>query len=158
MKICQEGIALLKKFEGCPTDPENNMAMSYRCAANVPTIGYGSTKYKGQKVVDGMYITMQEAEDLLQHEMEEYEGYINDMVSVDLKQCEFSALVCWVFNLGPSNFSSSTLKKTIEAQDWDSVPFQMKRWNKAGGKTLEGLVRRREAEALLFQGKDWSQV
>ena len=158
MKICQEGISLIKKFEGWPTDPENGMARSYRCAANVPTIGYGSTKYKGQPVVDGMYITMKEAEELLLHEMKEYEGYINDMVTVDLKQCEFSALVCWVFNLGPSNLASSTLLKKLLAKDWSDVPYQMKRWNKVQGQILEGLVRRREAEALLFQGKDWTHI
>ena len=88
MKISQEGLSLIKKFEGCPTDEEGNV-VSYRCAANVPTIGYGSTKYKGEPVEDGMKISMNEAEDLLIHEMDEYEGYVNHMVTTDLKQCEF---------------------------------------------------------------------
>ena len=157
MEISQEGITLIKHYEGCPQS--NGKAVSYRCAANKATIGYGSLKLiDGSPVKDDMSITMEEAEELLLHEMEEYEGYINDMVSVDLKQCEFSALVCWVFNLGPSNFASSTLKKKLEAKDWDDIPYQIKRWNKVQGKILEGLVRRREAEALLFQGKDWTHI
>ena len=51
-----------------------------------------------------------------------------------------------------------TMLVKINEKDWDEVPNQIKRWNKAGGKVLEGLVRRREAEALLFQGKDWSEI
>ena len=156
MKISQEGLSLIKKFEGCPI--ENGHAVSYKCAAGVWTIGYGSTKYEGKPVHGGMCITTQEAEDLLIHEMEEYEGYINDMVKTDLKQNEFDALVAWVFNLGPSNFNSSTLLQKINNKDWEDVPNQIKRWNKAGGKVLQGLIRRREAEALLFEGKDWEHV
>jgi lysozyme len=158
MKISQEGLALIKKFEGCPTDNDGN-AVSYRCAANKKTIGYGSLKMiDGSPVQDDMKITMQEAEDLLEHEMNEYEGYINDMVKVDLKQNEFDALVAWVFNLGPSNFNSSTLLQKLNNKDWGDIPNQIKRWNKAGGQVLQGLIRRREAEALLFEGKEWHEV
>ena len=157
MNISQEGLSLIKKFEGCPTDNDGN-AVSYRCAANKATIGYGSLKYKGKPVEDGMKITMQEAEDLLLHEMNEYEGYINDMVKVELNQNQFDALVAWVFNLGPSNLKSSTLLKLLNTGDYNSTPSQIKRWNKAGGKVLQGLIRRREAEALLFEGKEWYEV
>ena len=80
------------------------------------------------------------------------------MVKVDLNQNQFDALVSWVFNLGPSNLSSSTLLTRINNKDWKDVPNQIKRWNKAGGKVLEGLIRRREAEALLFEGKEWHEV
>ena len=92
MKISQEGLALIKKFEGCPTDEKGNV-VSYRCAANVPTIGFGSTKYKGQPVEDGMKISMQEAEDLLIHEMDEYEGYVNHMVKTDLSKMNLMHLL-----------------------------------------------------------------
>ena len=115
MKISQEGLSLIKKFEGCELE-------AYKCAAGVWTIGYGSTK----GVKEGDTITQEEADELLLHEMEEYEGYINELVEKDLKQNEFDA--------------------------------QIKRWNKAGGKVLQGLVRRREAEALLFEGKEWHEV
>ena len=147
MKISQEGLSLIKKFEGCELE-------AYRCAANVLTIGYGSTK----GVKEGDTITQEEADNLLLHEMDEYEGYINDMVKSDLKQNEFDSLVSWVFNLGPSNLSSSTLLQKLNNKDWDDVPNQIKRWNKAGGQVKQGLIRRREAEALLFEGKEWHEV
>jgi len=67
-------------------------------------------------------------------------------------------MVSWTYNLGPSNLRSSTLLKVLNNADYDAVPEQIKRWNKANGKVLEGLIRRREAEALLFEGKDWSNV
>ena len=147
MQISQEGLSLIKKFEGCELE-------AYKCAAGVWTIGYGSTK--GVKSEDT--ITQEEADQLLLHEMAEYEGYVNDMVKVDLNQNQFDSLVSWVFNLGPSNLSSSTLLTRINNKDWKDVPNQIKRWNKAGGKTLQGLIRRRDAEALLFEGKEWHEV
>ena len=147
MNISQEGIALIKKFEGCELE-------AYRDSVNVLTIGYGHTK----DVKEGDKINQDEAEHLLKEEMPEYEGYINDMVEVSLEQCQFDALVSWVYNLGPTNLSSSTLLKVLNEGDYDEVPFQIKRWNKAGGKVLEGLTRRREAEALLFEGKEWIEV
>ena len=107
---------------------------------------------------EGDKINQDEAEHLLQEEMPEYEGYINDMVTVPLKQCQFDALVCWVYNLGPTNLGESTLLKLLNAGDYHTTPTQIKRWNKAGGKTLQGLIRRREAEALLFEGKEWIEV
>ena len=130
MKISQEGLSLIKKFEGCELE-------AYKCAAGVWTIGYGSTK----GVEEGNTITQEEADKLLLDEMEEYEGYINDMVKVDLKQNEFDALVSWVYNLGSSNLSSSTLLQKLNTKEWDDVPNQIKRWNKAGGKVLQGLIR-----------------
>lgn len=161
MNISQEGIALIKKFEGCPT--ENNMAVSYRCAANVPTIGYGSTRYKGQPVVDGMYITMEEAESLLKHELIEFEGYIKKYVEVNLNQNQFDSLVAWVFNLGPSALSSSTMLKKLNNEEYNQVPSEMRKWCKAtvdGEKVvLPGLERRRLAESMLFEGNgDWHTV
>jgi len=147
MKISLEGLGLIKKFEGCELE-------AYKCAAGVWTIGYGSTK----EVKEGDTLTQGEADYLLKYEMDEYEGYVNDMVKVDLNQNQFDALVSWVFNLGPSNLSSSTLLTRINNKDWKDVPNQIKRWNKAGGKVLEGLIRRREAEALLFEGKEWHEV
>ena len=101
----------------------------------------------------------EEADNLLLHEMEEYEGLYNDMVNIDLKQNQFDALVSWVFNLGPANLKASTMLKVLNNKEYDDVPAQIKRWNKAGGKVLQGLIRRREAEALyLFEGKEWHEV
>ena len=147
MNISQEGIALIKKFEGCELE-------AYRDSVNVLTIGYGHTK----DVKEGDKINQDEAEHLLQEEMPEYEGYINDMVKVPLEQNQFDALCSWVFNLGPKNLQESTLLKLLNAGDYHTTPEQIKRWNKAGGVILGGLVKRREAEANLFEGKEWSKV
>ena len=147
MNISVEGISLIKKFEGCELE-------AYQDSVGVWTIGYGHIK----DVKQGDKINQDEAENLLEEEMPEYEGYVNDMVEVSLEQCQFDALVSWVYNLGPTNLSSSTLLKVLNEGDYDEVPFQIKRWNKAGGKVLEGLTRRREAEALLFQDKEWYEV
>jgi lysozyme len=158
MKISQEGITLIKHYEGCPKDADGN-AVSYRCAANKATIGYGSLKLiDGSPVQDNMKISMQEAEDLLAHELEEYEGYINDMVTVPLKQNEMDAMVSWVFNLGPTNLKNSTLLRVLNEGKYHEVPEQIKRWNKVNGKVNEGLVKRRKSEALLFECQDWTNV
>ena len=77
---------------------------------------------------------------------------------VEVNQSQFDALVAWTFNLGPGNLRESTLLKVLNNQDYTSVPREIKRWNKAGGKTLDGLIRRREAESLLFQNKEWHKV
>ncbi len=144
MNISKEGLSLIKKVEGCELE-------AYKCAAGVLTIGYGSTK----GVKKGDTITQEEADKLLLHEMEEYEGYVNKLVEVNLSQNQFDALVSWVFNLGPANLKASTLLKVLNSKDYEGVPAQIQRWNKAGGKVLDGLIIRRNAEALLFEGKDW---
>ena len=139
MQIGQEGLNLIKHFEGCELQ-------AYKCPAGVWTIGYGHIK----GVSEGMTITQDEAEQMLIDEMAEYEGYVNKLVTVELNQNQFDAMVSWVYNLGGGNLSASTLLKVLNAGDYDGVPAQMMRWNKAGGKVLEGLTRRRQAEADLF--------
>jgi lysozyme len=147
MNTSTEGLALIKKFEGLELN-------AYRCAAGVWTIGYGHTK----DVERGDVWTEAQADAALKHELIEFEGYINDLVECSLTQNQFDALVSWVYNLGPANLQASTLLKKLNASDYEDVPSQLKRWNKAGGKVLEGLIRRREAEALLFQGAIWEHV
>ncbi len=147
MKISKEGIALIKKFEGLELE-------AYQDSVGVWTIGYGHTK----DVEQGLTITEEEAETMLMIELEEYEGYIEKLVKVPLTQCQFDALVCWVYNLGPTNLSRSTLLTVLNQARFDDVPSEIKRWNKAGGEVLQGLVRRREAEAMLFKGEDWFHI
>jgi len=147
MQISEEGLALIKKFEGCELK-------AYRCPANVLTIGYGHIK----GVKEGDQITKEEANYMLQEEMIEYEGYVNDMVDVELNQSQYDSLCAWVYNLGPTNLQSSTLLKVLNEGKYNEIPQQIKRWNKAGGEVLDGLIRRREAEALLFEGKEWHKV
>ena len=141
MNIGQKGIDLIKHFEGCELN-------AYKCPAGVWTIGYGHIK----GVSEGMSITQEQAEQMLLDELKEYENYINELVVVDLSQNQFDALVSWVYNLGPANLKSSTLLKVLNSGDYAGVPDQIERWNKAGGKVLEGLIRRRQAESSLFCG------
>jgi lysozyme len=151
MHISEEGLALIKHFEGCPTDDEGNV-IAYQDAVDIWTIGYGHIK----GVQEGDKWTQEKADFMLWRELEEeYENYIKDYVHVPLNQNQFDALCSWVYNLGPNNLKVSTLLKKHNNGEYDEVPAQIKRWNKAGGKVLEGLVRRREAEALMFEGKEW---
>ena len=139
MKLGERGTEILKYFEGCKLT-------AYQDSVGVWTIGYGHTK----GVYNGMTITQEEAEQMLLTELEEYEGYIEDMVTVPLTQNQFDALVVWVYNLGPTNLRNSTLLKELNAGNYNAASTEIKRWNKAGGKVLAGLVKRREAEAELF--------
>jgi len=139
MKLEQKGIELLKHFEGCELT-------AYQDSVGVWTIGYGHTK----GVSKGMTITQEQAEQMLLTELVEYEGYIKNMVTVPLTQNQFDALVVWIYNLGPTNFGSSTLLKELNSGNYTAAGKEILRWNKAGGKVLAGLVRRREAEAQLF--------
>ena len=141
MKTGTKGIELIKHFEGCELE-------AYKCAAGVWTIGYGHIK----GVTPESVITQEQAEQMLVEELNEYEGYINNMVTVPLSQNQFDALVSWVYNLGGGNLKASTLLKVVNSGEFNGVPEQIMRWNKAGGKVLEGLTRRRQAEADLFSG------
>ena len=147
MKISEDGLELIKKFEGCETT-------AYQDSVGVWTIGFGHTK----GVEEGQTCSIEDAESMLADEMDEYEGYINNMVKVELQQHEFDSLVAWVYNLGPTNLSESTMLKVLNGGQFDRVPDEMNRWTRAGGEILEGLVRRRQAESLMFQNLDWRQV
>lgn len=139
MNIGTKGLEMIKHFEGLELN-------AYQCAAGVWTIGYGHTK----DVQQGMVISENTANEMLVEELNEYESYITSLVTVELNQNQFDAMVSWVYNLGVGNLKASTLLKVLNAGDYAGVPAQMMRWNKAGGKVLEGLTRRRQAEADLF--------
>tara|TARA_A100001515_G_scaffold140139_1_gene135476 strand:+ start:4161 stop:4640 length:480 start_codon:yes stop_codon:yes gene_type:complete len=147
MHISDEGVALVKKFEGCKLE-------AYQCAAGVWTIGYGSTR----GVAKGDTWSQEKADMMLEDELQEYGEHVEELVTMPLSQNQFDALTSWTFNLGPTNLANSTLLKVLNAGEYEDVPAQIKRWNKANGDVLEGLVRRREAEALLFEGKTWEHI
>jgi lysozyme len=144
MRTGDEGIALIRHFEGCRLD-------AYLCPAGVWTIGYGHTK----GVKEGETIDQEAAEAFLIEDLEEFEGYVTEMVEVPLSQSQFDALVSWTFNLGPGNLERSTLLAKLNQGEYTDVPFEIKRWTRAGGVILPGLVKRRNAEAALFEGRDW---
>lgn len=144
--VGEEGVKLIKSFEGFKSKP-------YKCPAGVPTIGYGATFYpNGKKVtMSDRAITEQEATDLLRHVLESFEKYVDSYCIDTINQNQFDALVSFAYNLGPANLKSSTLLKKVNANPKDeTIRDEFMKWVKAGGKTLKGLVRRREAEANLY--------
>ena len=148
MHTSDEGFELIKKFEGCELE-------AYKCAAGVWTIGYGHTK----DVQEGDKWTEEKADFMLWRELDdEYEHYVNSLVTVPMNQSQFDSLVSWTYNLGPNNLKRSSMLRVLNEGKYDEVPAQMKRWNKAKGKVLAGLTRRREAEALMFEGKSWEHI
>jgi len=147
MFTSKEGISLIKKFEGCELQ-------AYKCAAGVLTIGYGHT----EGVEEHHEIGQEQAEYMLIEDLKVYEKYLLNYINVPLHQHQFDAIVSWTYNLGGGNLKSSTMLKVLNNGQYEDVPAQIKRWNKAGGKVLEGLTRRRLAEALLFEGNDWEHV
>jgi len=148
MHTSDEGFELIKKFEGCELE-------AYKCAAGVWTIGYGHTK----DVQEGDKWTEEKADFMLWRELDdEYEHYVNSLVTVPMNQSQFDSLVSWTYNLGPNNLKKSSMLRVLNEGKYDEVPAQMKRWNKAKGKVLAGLTRRREAEALMFEGKSWEHI
>ena len=147
MKISQEGVNLIKHFEGCRLE-------AYKCPAGVWTIGYGHTA----NVKEGDSVDQEAAEAFLIEDLESFEQAVTRLVEVPLTQQQFDALVSWTFNLGAGNLAESTLLRKLNNYQYAEVPEQMMRWVRAGGQVLDGLVKRRAAEAALFQNKDWREA
>jgi len=144
VKISQNGIELIKSFEGC-------VLTGYPDVGGVPTVGYGST---GPDVYIGMKITQAEAERRLAKELEHFENGVSNLVKVAINQNEFDALVSFSFNVGLGSFQRSTLLRTLnDRADKNLVASEFLRWNKVDGKPVEGLTRRRKAEQALFLTK-----
>jgi lysozyme len=148
--VSQEGIDLVKRFEGLHKLKDDGMVHAYRCPAGKWTISWGHCK----GVRSGMKVTMAQSEQFLSDDLEEHGKIVKKYVNVPLTQSQYDALTSFVFNLGGGNFRSSTLLKKLNMGDYDAVPEQIMRWNKArvDGKLtpLRGLTRRRAAEAAIF--------
>jgi GH24 family phage-related lysozyme (muramidase) len=140
MKTSDVGINLIKRFEGFESEP-------YLCPAGKWTIGYGWTHGVTK---DSKPITEAEATKLLADGLGSYEIGVLDCVDVDLQQCEFDALVSFAYNLGVHALRGSTLLKKLNEADYEGAADQFLRWDKANGKVLAGLTKRREAERELF--------
>lgn len=139
MKISPRGISLIKRHEGC-------RLQAYKCPAGVWTIGIGHTG----DVQPGQEIDEEEAEALLQMDVETTYDALADLVDVDLNQNEFDALVSFVFNVGRDAFKNSTLLRLLNQDQRYPAAQQFLRWVHAGREVLPGLVRRREEERSLF--------
>ena len=147
VQISEEGVTLIRYFEGCSLD-------AYLCPAGVWTIGYGHTN----EVKEGDTIDQEAAEAFLIEDLETFEQAVARLVKVPLTQQQFDALVSFTFNLGAGNLAASTLLRKLNNYQYTEVPEQLMLWVRAGGKVLDGLVKRRAAEAAMFQNKDWREA
>jgi lysozyme len=145
-KVSKDALELIKKFEGFCAQP-------YLCPANVPTIGYGATFYEdGAKVkIDDPPITEARATQLLQNVLKTFEKHVDSYTRDDVTQSQFDALVCFSYNVGVGALKSSTLLKKVNTNPAEpTIRDEFLKWNKAAGKVLKGLTKRREAEANLY--------
>ena len=139
--ITQDGIDLIKRFEGFSSTV-------YICPAGYPTIGYGHLVRSGEFFNE---ISETEAEELLRKDVESAERAVVRLVNVPLTEGQFDALVSFTFNLGAGALQRSTLRRKVNRQVHDEVPEQLMRWVWAGGRKLNGLLKRRVAESALYQ-------
>lgn len=142
MKTNQEGIDLIKNFEGFSAD-------EYICPAGKPTIGYGHYIKSGESISSP--ITEMNAEELLISDLSVAEKAVSKLITAYLNENQFSALVSFTFNLGAGALEESTLRKKLNDGHAEEVPGELLKWVFAGGQKQPGLERRREAEAELFQ-------
>jgi len=139
MNTSQAGIDAIKDYEGV-------RLKAYDDGVGVWTIGVGHTK----GVHRGDVITMDEVDKFLRDDLEDAERTVNSRVTAPLAQGQFDALVSFVFNVGSGAFMASTLLKKLNARDYDGAADEFLRWNKAGGRVLAGLTKRRISERMMF--------
>jgi lysozyme len=145
MKLNKAGADLIKEFEGCKLK-------AYQCSAKKWTIGYGNTFYEdGKPVLPGHAITQEKANQLFELIANDFANRVAKLVPSHINPNQFGALVSFAYNCGIANLQKSTLLKKVNANPNDpTIRAEFAKWNKAGGKVLAGLTRRREAEANLY--------
>lgn len=145
-QINQSGLELIKCFEGF-------RSKAYLDAVHIPTIGYGATHYEdGTKVtLNDPEITQERGLQLLKNLLNtEFCSKVERLIKVQVTDNQFSAIVSFAYNVGIGNFQQSTLLRCLNAKNYNDAAEEFKRWNKAGGIVLPGLVKRRQAEKELF--------
>ena len=142
--ISEKGIKAIKTFEGYSP-------LEYTCVAGKRTIGYGHVLKPDEVYVCG--VSEQQAEKLLMQDLCMTEAAVDLLVDVPLKEYQRDALVSFAFNIGTYAFQRSTLLKELNAGNYEQVPKQLMRWIYTNGKPCYGLVRRRQAEAAMFENK-----
>jgi lysozyme len=163
-EINPAGLELIKSFEGIADgDPTTVSIDPYLDPVGIWTIGWGHAisvdgrflrGKENRKTARKLYpggITLQQAEQLLRADLLDTCRDVAALVKAPLTDNQFGALVSFCFNLGRGNLAKSTLLKKVNEKDFAGAAAEFARWNKAGGKVLAGLTRRREAEAQLFR-------
>ncbi|MBX7225027.1 MAG: glycoside hydrolase family protein [Chitinophagales bacterium] len=155
LTISQKGIDFILSYEGF-------RANKYNDAAGHCTIGYGHLIHRGNCNDDSSEaqfsggITQERAKELFMERIRPVELLINEEVKTEMTQAQFDALCSFTFNVGSGAFKGSTLLKKLNAGDYDAVPVEMNKWVNAGGRKLEGLVKRRKGEGEMFSGGIYS--
>jgi lysozyme len=144
MKLNKAGLDLIKSFEGLRLE-------TYKCSAGVNTVGYGTTLINGKMVQNGLKISLEDAERFLIEDIKKFESGVLKVVSVGLTNNQFSSLVAFSYNVGLGALRGSTLLKIVNRNPNDPlIRNEFMKWNKAAGKELTGLTRRRKAESDLY--------
>jgi lysozyme len=148
MQISEQGLDIIMEFEGF----EEHAYPDPATGAEPITIGYGTTIYHdGVKVKMGDTISHDDAVYELQHYVDQMIiPVLERYVTVELTQGQIDSLASFIYNVGGTNFKKSTLLKKINAGDFDSASREFPKWNKAAGRVMAGLTRRRNAEMNLF--------
>lgn len=150
MKLNNKGYQLIVKHEGLRLKP-------YLCPAKIPTIGYGNTYYPNGKRVTLLDepITKDYAFEIFKEIADRFAKAVSKLVVVPLNQNQFNALVSFAYNVGMGNFQNSTLlKKVNKNKDDKSIELEFNKWVYGGGKKLNGLVKRRKDESIIYFKKD----
>lgn len=152
MKVSANGLAIIKAFEGChkaiPSKP--GYFKAYLDPVGVWTIGYGHTNHHEPKFNSSEVWSQAQCDAALASDLGAFERRVDKLATVRLTQEQFDALVSWAFNTGGP--STAGVWRSVNAKRFGDVPAELRKWNKGGGKVLNGLVRRRDAEAALFAG------
>lgn len=142
------GHALIKLYEGYSSVP-------YLCPSNIPTIGFGNTRYEdGSKVtMNDSEITLERAKELQNFYLDKFSNQVRNSLRVKLNDNQFSALVSLAYNIGIGAFRKSTLLKKVNnaPNNFNAIEGQFIRWNKSKGRVLRGLTFRRQSEADLYR-------
>ena len=147
MQVSDAGIELIKSFEGFRA----NAYPDPKSGGDPWTVGYGTTKFpSGRPVKKGDYVTPAQAEMYLREDVKKFASSVDALVTVPLKQCQYDALVSFVYNLGATNFRKSTLLKKLNAKDYKGAADEFLRWVSPGSSVEAGLRRRRTAERTMF--------
>jgi lysozyme len=149
LKLSYPGVKLIQHFESC-LQKKGEHYHAYKCPAGVTTIGWGHTNHHGKQFDASARWTMEECNEAFLEDMEGFERAVRKNVKVPLQQHQFDSLVSFTFNVGEGALKSSTLLRKLNAGDYEGAAKEFKRWDKANGKTLPGLMRRRASEALMF--------
>jgi lysozyme len=152
MRISPTGLAIVKAFESClaPVPGRPGFFKPYIDPVGVPTIGWGHTNHHEPKFTAASVWSQKQCDDALAGVMATFEAHVTKQAKVALTQYEFDALVSWSYNTGGPE--TATLWRKLNAGDKKSVPSELAKWNRGGGRVLNGLTRRRKSEGELFAG------